>query len=1051
MSNTANTSSSSPFHPVLHYDFAGVSSTIVPDISGSGSAGVIRGHDRGGAYLKQDIVFGQPHTVLQLTGGQNGGYLQLPDGILNNGNGITVSFFCKVDALEGYGTLCSFGKDNCLYLSALPDPEREDRILISPGATKGGRSQEAAVEPWVPVRKKSWFHVIITMDANLPCTGNFYVDGQPAGAFSHRRMDSKDLCGCTDCYVGYGSLSRCALSMCAAQLLIYPCIPESGLISSLFHIADETRMELEFKGLEPLFMETGVKNLILPSTGSMGAELTWKSLTPELVSDSGALFPPACGQPDGAASLEASAVYRGLRVSHVFSFRVPAAASDQELARQDLDALVFPFPGHVTDSLTLPTKGKNGSVITWESGRPEILDGLGRVTRPPKPSRVTLTAAAVYQKACETKRFSFTVLPCLGQKLPADKETPYGRNGGEHNYPCVAPAVNPAPPVTVDFQDSGLFYRNRERCLNYLLLLDTDRMLYNFRKTFRQDTKGALPLGGWEEPAGLLRGHSTGHYLSALAFAFSSTKEEIYRHKADYLIRELRSMQMLSKGDPAAFQTSCSPSSAAQSLWSKDPSEWGEGFLSAYSPDQFALLEQFTPYATIWAPYYTLHKLLAGFLDCYIQMQSDTALQCAEGIGGWVCSRLSSLSGEKLSGMWSMYIAGEYGGMNESMALLYRITGKEPYLKAARMFDNPVVFDGLSEGRDTISGIHANQHIPQIIGAIEEYEATGEPYYYNLARSFWHLVTKYYLYSIGGMGRGENFKEPDILAGNIEGDRNCETCAVYNMLKLTSKLSRYEPDNSVYMDYYERAMINQIAASQNPVVRPAAHHGVTYMLPIGPGARRQYSNDYEDFTCCHGTGMENHVRYSENIYQEGTDGESLYVNLFLSSRHLIPHKNLTVIQKAPFPGEESILSFEGHDRLELHIRIPYWCREGFGVSLNGAALPPAPEDAGYYVLEREFESGDELRIALPYRLHLCYTQDMFEGMPAASVMYGPLVMAAHHEGTEWLTLRLMPDLEDSFEIERGEMPLLWYDDLKFLPMYAAHNIPYHTYFKIDLV
>ena len=77
------------------------------------------------------------------------------------------------------------------------------------------------------------------------------------------------------------------------------------------------------------------------------------------------------------------------------------------------------------------------------------------------------------------------------------------------------------------------------------------------------------------------------------------------------MIHELRELQKLSKGKPQDFQTACTPSSAAQSKWSTDPSTWGEGFISAYSPDQFALLEQYTPYATIWAPYYTLHKLLA--------------------------------------------------------------------------------------------------------------------------------------------------------------------------------------------------------------------------------------------------------------------------------------------------------------------------------------------------------------------------------------------------------------------------------------------------------
>jgi hypothetical protein len=51
MSSTTPTSIQSPTPSAMlaHYDFSGVSSTIVPDQTGNGFAGVIRGCDRGGA------------------------------------------------------------------------------------------------------------------------------------------------------------------------------------------------------------------------------------------------------------------------------------------------------------------------------------------------------------------------------------------------------------------------------------------------------------------------------------------------------------------------------------------------------------------------------------------------------------------------------------------------------------------------------------------------------------------------------------------------------------------------------------------------------------------------------------------------------------------------------------------------------------------------------------------------------------------------------------------------------------------------------------------
>lgn len=160
------------------------------------------------------------------------------------------------------------------------------------------------------------------------------------------------------------------------------------------------------------------------------------------------------------------------------------------------------------------------------------------------------------------------------------------------------------------------FAENRDRCLAYLKKLEPDRMLVNFRRAFGIPTD-AEPIYGWDSPDGLLRGHSTGHFLSALALAYSATGDEELLRKSNDLVHELRSLQKLSHGRARDFVTACTPDDCPQEKWSTDPSCWGEGFLSAYPPDQFALLEQFTRYANIWAPYYTLHKIAAGLIETF--------------------------------------------------------------------------------------------------------------------------------------------------------------------------------------------------------------------------------------------------------------------------------------------------------------------------------------------------------------------------------------------------------------------------------------------------
>ena len=1080
MSSTISTPIQSQATPAMlaHYDFSGVSSTIVPDQTGNGFAGVIRGCDRGGAFMEESSVFGRSLPVLRLTGGEDGGYLQLPDGILNGAKGITVSFYCRIDSVTEYGNLFSFGADHCFYLSVLPGDEDGGQAYLSPCATAGGRSQEAALTEWKSVPAGRWFHMAVSFGTGLPAPVKWYIDGECAGEFQHRRMDAAALEGCRDCYFGFGDFALAPLEASFADIRIFGCALEEQDAVSLFHIDPAERLRLETQALDSLLGKPLEKQPVLPSVGQLGASIVWKSLTPETISDQGQFQRPRAGQPALEGILEAALSFHGHSLVQTFRCQIPPLPEDAEIAGKDAEAVALSFPGHVTEDMALPKAGAEGSAFCWESSRPEFLDSQGRIGKRPeeKALSLTLTLTSTYGSASVTRDFEMRILPDSCRSLP------------RREYIAAAPPDKEAPTLQADsvpredirLSEQSIFYDNQNRCLAYLRLLDADRMLYNFRRAFGLPTGNAMPLGGWEEPSGLLRGHSTGHFLSALAHAYASTGDGAYREKAEYIIGELRGLQEMSQGDPAAFRTACTPANAVQSLWSRSPGSWGKGFLSAYSPDQFALLEEFTPYATIWAPYYTLHKILAGLLDCYLLLQSGQALDCACGIGDWVFHRLSGTSKEQREKMWKMYIAGEYGGMNESLSRLYEITGKEDYLEAARMFDNGGLFQGLAHGRDTITGIHANQHIPQIIGAMEEFQATGDPHYYHLARNFWELVVNRYMYSIGGVGRGENFREPGLLAKNIEGDRNCETCATYNMLKLTGQLYRYAPEHSEYMDYYERAMTNHIAASQNPVVRKGAHHGVTYMLPIGPGARKHYGNDYDDFTCCHGTGMENHVRYTEHIYHHGPEG-TLYVNLFLPSVYDWKEKNVRLVMESPFPSEACRLrvhalgnaagtagiSTKGSEKascgdvsaeygakasMRLKIRIPYWCRDAFRVQVNGETLATAEKGARYYLLERSLADGDCITIVMPYSLHLCYTEDPYEGYPVASLMYGPLVMTALSERTDWIRLNLPPVLEEAFAVRWEDgMPVLWYDDLRFLPSYAAQNLAYHTYFLVNLV
>jgi hypothetical protein len=118
--------------------------------------------------------------------------------------------------------------------------------------------------------------------------------------------------------------------------------------------------------------------------------------------------------------------------------------------------------------------------------------------------------------------------------------------------------------------------------------------------------------------------------------------------------------------------------------------------------------------------------------------------------------------------------------------------------------------------------------------------------------------------------------------------------------------------------------------------------------------------------------------------------------------------------------------------------------------LNGLEQNCTDKDKDYVTLTRTWSEDDKLEIYTPYGLALEYTPDDLD-FPVASILYGPFVMVACSSIKEWITLTLSPDMKEDFIITWQEgMPVLWYEELHFIPMYAAHHVDYHTYFKIKI-
>ncbi len=504
----------------------------------------------------------------------------------------------------------------------------------------------------------------------------------------------------------------------------------------------------------------------------------------------------------------------------------------------------------------------------------------------------------------------------------------------------------------------GPFREAMERDRRYLHALESERFLYTFRENAGLPAPGE-PMGGWEVRE--VRGHTMGHYLSACAMMYASTGDEKLKAKADYIVAEL-----------AKCQEALGPS----------------GYLSAF-PESF--IERAEKLQRVWAPYYTLHKIMAGLLDMHLHCDNEQALATLEKMAAWCKSRCDKLSEDEMQAMLNRT---EQGGMNEVLANLYAVTGNPDHLALSRRFVQNTYNDPLAAGRDELKDQHVNSFIPNMIGTARQYEMTGNERDRRVAHFFWHQVTGKRCYSTGGTSNFEHWRtEPGVLSTELSPDSQ-ESCCTYNMLKLTRHLFMWQPDVQ-YADYYERALYNSILATQDPDTGM-----MMYFVALNPGHWKIYNTPRDSFWCCTGTGMENHARYGEGIYYH--DDEGLFVNLFIASELDWPDKGLRLRQETAFPEEETtalVFHAEKPVKLALRIRVPYWATRGVDVKINGQPQPVTAAPASYLVLDRTWNDKDRVEIALPMGLHL---DRMPDDPTLATVMVGPLVLAGEL-GTEKLT------------------------------------------------
>ncbi|MEC1787311.1 immunoglobulin-like domain-containing protein [Schinkia azotoformans] len=175
------------------------------------------------------------------------------------------------------------------------------------------------------------------------------------------------------------------------------------------------------------------QNVTFTSAGADGAMITWNSDTPSVIANDGTVTRPANSAGDASVTLTATITKGGAIETKVFVVKVlKQTQTDAEAVANAKVGLEIGYAvgdslNAVTQSVTLPTTGADGTTITWASDATNVIGLDGTVTRPTNgagDASVTLTATITKGGASTTKVFVLKVLKLYDVDAPQISYTP---------------------------------------------------------------------------------------------------------------------------------------------------------------------------------------------------------------------------------------------------------------------------------------------------------------------------------------------------------------------------------------------------------------------------------------------------------------------------------------------------------------------------------------------------------------------------------------------------------------------------------------------------
>ena len=591
-------------------------------------------------------------------------------------------------------------------------------------------------------------------------------------------------------------------------------------------------------------------------------------------------------------------------------------------------------------------------------------------------------------------------------------------------------SVHAAPPAFGGFPleqvhlTGGEFLRRQLLVRDYVMEFDLDRLLHTFRVNAGiPEPAGVEPLGGWEAPDCGLRGHFVGHFLSAAAKFYANTDGEVSDDERQAKARLKIIVDAIVSGLAECAQPS--------------------GYLSAFPESQLDTLES-KEYRKIWAPYYTLHKIMQGLNDAYRYVGSVQALDLSKHLAHYIAGRFAKLGHWKIDNMLRptrLNPINEFGGIGDALYDLYDLSGDSVALETAKIFDRDYFLGPVSRGEDMLEDLHGNTHLPQIIAAEHRWEETGESKYRNAAVNFADMLATrtfangsnsskatHYTLEYGVSNKAEHWGAVGDLRDALTFGES-ESCNGHNTERVMSRLFCWTGERR-YLDWVARLKFNAVLNCLNPRTGLSQYH-----QPMGVGARKIFSTPMNTFWCCTGTGVEGASDLAKDIWFRGVDAgranesePTVALGAFIPSRLDWLERGLSLELSTSYPND-LIAVITAHRLSDADNTSSAAQGQGSATSLRmlvrsdlvaDVSVPYQRRSDGFVTIDWQWHDGDSLTIAI----NPDWRTEALQGAPERkAVLEGDVLMAL--DGTDVN----VPDLPQSdaaladFAVSHGMKPL----------------------------